>query len=113
MLERQSISPANIPDQVPKRAVREPRFHLSDVQAVLGFIVVFVFLILLGVKVFECMRVCADQRDWDQALDPLVAAGLTAVGSVIGYFFGRVRRGLPVFHGDYTCFRRRPCIVSD
>ena len=84
--------PVRIPDQLPTQAVREPRFHLSDVQTVLGFTVVFVFLILLGVKVFECIRVCTDQRDWDQALDPLVAAGLTAVGSVIGYFFGRDHR---------------------
>jgi hypothetical protein len=92
MLASQSISPANIPDQLPKTAVREPRFHLSDVRAVFAFCVLGVFLVLLGVKVLECFRVCTDTRDWDQDLEPFVTAGVLGIGTVIGYFFARDRR---------------------
>jgi len=45
------LNSVSVPDQIPTRAVREPRFYRSDIQAVLGFCVLASFLVLLAIKV--------------------------------------------------------------
>jgi hypothetical protein len=84
--------PATIPQEIPAKAVREPRFHRSDIQAALGFSVLGLFLLLLALKFYEYHLVCHDERDWDQVFEPFVTAVVLGIGSVIGYFFARDRR---------------------
>ena len=78
-----------IPDAIPQSAIRLPRWHPSDVQAVVAIGVFVIFAALLAIKYHECTLVCKDERDWDQVLEPFVTAAVLGVGSVIGYFFGR------------------------
>lgn len=77
-----------IPDQFGNK-LREPKFHIADVRTVFAFCVLLIFVATWGVKIFECLRVCNDMRDWDQVLEPLLTVVVLAVGSVIAYFFTR------------------------
>ncbi len=80
---------ATIKEQFPNDGIRQPKFHRGDVQTGLSTIIVVLFAFVFAESIHACNLQCHDLRDWNEVIEPYKSVVIVAIGSIIGYYFGK------------------------
>jgi hypothetical protein len=65
------------------------KIHPQDLQALLGLLVLVLFISMFASSIEACNQTCHDLRDWNDVIEPYKSTVIVAVSTTLGYFFGK------------------------